>query len=93
VSLAGPRRHAPGVLGGISDIAVNAALAIIEGAEPRNEVEAALAIQMACTHTAAMAVLARIGGGHGPDRSVAIWRRRHLDWFEPMLRSWRCIVA
>jgi hypothetical protein len=27
-------------LGGISDIAVNAALAIIEGAEPRNEVEA-----------------------------------------------------
>jgi hypothetical protein len=61
VSLAGPRRHAPGVLGGISDIAVNAALAIIEGAEPRNEVEAALAIQMACTHTAAMAVLTRIG--------------------------------
>jgi hypothetical protein len=59
-------------LGGISEIAVNAALAIIEGAEPRNEVEAALAIQMACTHTAAMTVLARIGGGHGPDRSVAL---------------------
>jgi hypothetical protein len=58
--------------GGISETAVNAALAIIEGAEPRNEVEAALAIQMACTHTAAMAVLARIGGGHGPDRSVAM---------------------
>jgi hypothetical protein len=37
-------------LGGISETAVNAALAIIEGAEPRNEVEAALAIQMACTH-------------------------------------------
>src|SRR6188472_4378323 len=24
-----------------------------------------------CTHTAAMAVLGRLGGGHGPDRSVA----------------------
>jgi hypothetical protein len=31
----------------------------------------ALVIQMACTHTAAMAVLGRLGGGHGPDRSVA----------------------
>ena len=57
--------------GGISELAVNAALAIIEGAEPRNEVEAALAIQMACTHTAALAVLAQIGTG-GPDRSVAM---------------------
>src|SRR5262245_30714944 len=26
---------------------------------------------MACTHTAAMAVLQRLGGGHGGDRSVA----------------------
>ena len=26
---------------------------------------------MACTHTAAMAVLSRLGGGHGPGRSVA----------------------
>ena len=28
-------------------------------------------IQMACTHSAAMAVLSRLGGGHGPGRSVA----------------------
>jgi hypothetical protein len=28
-------------------------------------------MQMACTHTAAMAVLSRLGGGHGPGRSVA----------------------
>ena len=56
---------------GISETAVNASLAIIEGAEPRDEVECALVMQMACTHTAAMAVLGRLGGGHGPDRSVA----------------------
>jgi hypothetical protein len=31
-------------------------LAFIEGAEPRNEVEAALAIQMACAHAVTMAV-------------------------------------
>ena len=35
-----------------------------------NEVECALVIQMACTHSAAMAVLGRIGGAHGPDRSL-----------------------
>jgi hypothetical protein len=54
--------------GGISEIAVNAALSMIEGAKPKDEVEAALIIQMACTHTAAMAVLSRIGGAHGGDR-------------------------
>jgi hypothetical protein len=51
---------------------VNAALAFIEGAKPREEVECALVIQMACTHTAAMAVLGNLGGGHGSDRSVAL---------------------
>jgi hypothetical protein len=30
-----------------------------------------LVIQMACAHSAAMAVLSRIGGGHGPNRSIA----------------------
>jgi hypothetical protein len=39
--------------------------------KPQSEVECALAIQMACTHTAAMAVLNRLGGGHGTERSVA----------------------
>jgi hypothetical protein len=56
---------------GISEIAVNASLAFIEGAKPRDEVECALVIQMACTHAAAMAVLGRLGGAHGPDRNVA----------------------
>jgi hypothetical protein len=58
--------------GGISETAVNAALSMIETAKPRDEVEAALIIQMACTHTAVMAVLSRIGGAHGGDRHVAM---------------------
>lgn len=58
--------------GGISEIAVNAALSMIESAKPNDEVEAALIIQMACTHTAAMAVLSRIAGAHGGDRHVAM---------------------
>lgn len=56
---------------GISELAVNAALALIEAAAPKDEIEGALAIQMACTHTAAMAVLAKLGGGHGSERRVA----------------------
>jgi hypothetical protein len=58
--------------GGISETSVNAVLAIIEAAEPKNEIEAALAIQMACTHAVAMAVLSRAGGAYGGDRHVAI---------------------
>jgi hypothetical protein len=42
---------------------MNAALAMIEAAAPQNKIEGALAIQMACTHTAAISVLARFGGG------------------------------
>jgi len=58
--------------GGISETSVNAVLAFIEAAEPRNEIEAALAIQMACTHAVTMAVLSRAGGAYGGDRHVAI---------------------
>jgi hypothetical protein len=46
--------------GGISELAINAALAMIEAAAPKDEIEGALAVQMACTHMAAMAVLARL---------------------------------
>jgi hypothetical protein len=56
---------------GISKIAVNAALAMIEAVSPKDEIESALAVQMASTHAAAMAVLARLGGGHGSERRVA----------------------
>ena len=55
---------------GISEIAVNASLASSEGAKPRDEIECALVVQMACTHSAAMAVLNRLGGAAG-DRTVA----------------------
>lgn len=59
-------------MGGISEVGVNSALSIIEAAKPGNEMEAALVIQMACTHAASMAVLSRLGGGHGGDRHVAM---------------------
>jgi hypothetical protein len=55
---------------GISETAVNAALAMIEAAAPKDEIEGALAVQLACSHTAAMAVLARLGGGGGTERRV-----------------------
>ena len=50
---------------------MNAALALIEAVAPKDEVEAALAVQMAATHSAAMTVLERLGGGHGGERRVA----------------------
>ncbi|KGT76052.1 hypothetical protein MA20_29890 [Bradyrhizobium japonicum] len=56
---------------GISQIAINAALSFIENAKPQTELEAALVVQMACSHAAGMAVLSRVGGGHGGDRHVA----------------------
>ncbi|WOH47553.1 hypothetical protein [Bradyrhizobium sp. sBnM-33] len=55
---------------GLSEIAVNAALALIEGERPRGETECAIVLQMACLHAATMAVLGRLGGGHGGDRHV-----------------------
>ena len=58
--------------GGISETSVNAVLAFIEGAEPKNEVEAALAIQMACTHAVTMAVLSHLGGAFGTSRNTAM---------------------
>ena len=57
--------------GGISEIAVNASLALIEGAKPQDEIECALVIQMACTHTATMAVVGMLGGGGGTARRCA----------------------
>lgn len=55
---------------GLSEIAVNAALAMIESERPNGETESAIVIQMACVHAATMAVLGRLGGGHGGDRHV-----------------------
>jgi hypothetical protein len=69
---------------GISEVAVNASLAFIEGAKPRDEVECALVMQMACTHTAAMAVLGTVGSGAAaaglcsPGRGSAAFEERRL---------------
>ena len=57
--------------GGISELAMNAALAMIEAAAPKDEIEAALAVQMACTHTAAMAVLAKLDVAFATQQRVA----------------------
>jgi hypothetical protein len=57
--------------GGISELAMNAALAMIEAAAPKDEIEAALAVQMACTHTAAMAVLAKLDVAFATEHRVA----------------------
>jgi hypothetical protein len=55
---------------GLSEIAVNAALAMIESEQPRSETECAIVVQMASVHAATMSVLGRLGGGHGGDRHV-----------------------
>ncbi|MGM4892064.1 hypothetical protein [Tardiphaga sp. 839_C3_N1_4] len=55
---------------GLSEIAVNAALALIESERPQGETECAIVVQMACLHSATMAVLGRVGGGHGGDRHI-----------------------
>jgi hypothetical protein len=57
--------------GTVSEQAINAALAMIEAATPRDEIEAALAVQMACTHTTAMAVLAKLDAAFVTERRVA----------------------
>jgi hypothetical protein len=56
--------------GGVSEMGVNAALAVVEAAKPKDEIEGALAVQMAATHSAAMSVLSRFGGGGGSERRV-----------------------
>jgi hypothetical protein len=55
---------------GPSNVSINGALAIIAAFEPKNEMEAALAVQAACTHMVALVMMARIGGGHGGDRRL-----------------------
>jgi hypothetical protein len=50
---------------GVSEIAVNAALAMIENEQPRGETECAIVVQMACLHSATMAVLGRLSSAYG----------------------------
>lgn len=46
--------------GKVDQVTLNGLLAMIEGAEPQNEVQAALAVQMALTHAVAQQVLLRV---------------------------------
>jgi hypothetical protein len=57
--------------GGISELSMNAALAMIEAAAPKDEIEAALAVQMAACHVAAMAVLAKMDVAFATERRIA----------------------
>ena len=68
---------------GISETAVNASLAFIEGAKPQDEVECALVIQMACTHAAAMAVLAGLAGATASIEMSLRWRPQRPDCCAP----------
>jgi hypothetical protein len=77
---------------GISETAVNASLAFIEGAKPQDEVECALVMQMACTHTAAMAVLSRLGGGHTRDPRILPIAYRIQRWVHRRRRAQRRIA-
>src|SRR5882757_6700154 len=54
-------------------VGVNSALPLIEGAAPKDEIEGALAVQMACTHIAAMALLARLQDGYPTERRTALF--------------------
>src|SRR5260370_17318892 len=59
--------------GSISEMGVNSALALIEAAEPRNEIEGALAMQMACTHIASMAILWSFPGGCTTEKLIGLF--------------------
>ena len=78
---------------GISEVGINAALAQIEALAPQSEVEAALAVQMACTHAAAMSVFVRFGGGEGSERRVIALASAAARLMRAYLDRWRPFVA
>jgi hypothetical protein len=55
----------------ISETAMNGALAMIEAATPKDEIEGALAVQMACGHAVTMAILGKLDSGFGTERRIA----------------------
>ena len=65
------RAAARSLFGTISENPHQCALAIIEATALKDEIEGALAVQMACTHTAAMAVLAKLDVAFATERRVA----------------------
>jgi hypothetical protein len=71
VSLVQIQTAARSPLGKISEQAMNAALAMVEAAAPRDEIEGALAVQLSCTHAAAMAILAKLDAAFVTERRAA----------------------
>lgn len=61
--------------GPVSETGMNAAIAMIQAAGPRNALESAIALQAACCHISAMNVLARVGSGHGGERHVTAYAK------------------
>jgi hypothetical protein len=57
--------------GMVSEQSMNAALAMIEAANPKDEIEGALAVQMSCTHVVAMALLAKLDANFVSERRAA----------------------
>ena len=57
--------------GNVSEMHIDAALAMIEAAAPKDEIEGALAVQIACTHMATMSILANLDGRLGTERRIA----------------------
>src|SRR4030095_11712082 len=76
---------------GLSEIAVNAALAMIESEQPRGETECAIVVQMACIHSATMAVLGRLSAatGHRNVLAAATSARRLSRTFAILVETLR----
>lgn len=58
---------------GPSETAINGALAHIASFRATNEMEAALAVQSACTHMVIMVMFARISGGSAASHRLPVW--------------------
>jgi hypothetical protein len=46
---------------------------MIEAAAPKDEIQGAVAVQMSCTHAAAMAILGKLDSGFGTERRIALF--------------------
>jgi hypothetical protein len=77
--------------GTISETAINAALAMIEAAAPKDEIEGALAVQMSCTHAAAMAVLAKMDSAFGTERQIAAFGSTAARLMKTFVRQWEVL--
>jgi hypothetical protein len=80
---------------------LNAALTVIEGLKPQNEVEAMMAVQMALTHVATVEILSRFGrldplvspeACHAAGVTASKLLRAFASHVDVLTRSWRPAV-